>query len=219
MTDWPKIFAAVNKWRKDLSLSEPSVTLVAESYARDPWAVLASTLISLRTKDEVTIKASAVLLARCRGPSDVLGVSQAELEKLIYPAGFYKTKALRLREIYAILVEKYGGAVPDTLEELLALPGVGRKTANLVLIEAFDKDGICVDTHVHRINNRAGWLVSRNPDATELILRNILPRKYWKPINALLVLYGQRVCKPISPICSKCVISGHCARKGIEKSR
>ncbi|MDR1468786.1 MAG: endonuclease III [Spirochaetaceae bacterium] len=219
MTDWPEIFAALNKWRKDLSLTEPSVTLVAERYARDPWAVLTSTLISLRTKDEVTIKASAVLLARCKGPSDVLGASQAELEKCIYPAGFYKTKALRLREIAAILIDKYEGRVPDTLDELLALPGVGRKTANLVLIEAFDKDGICVDTHVHRINNRAGWLTSKSPDATELILRDILPREYWKPINAILVLYGQRVCKPISPICSRCVIAGHCARKGVGKSR
>jgi endonuclease-3 len=219
MTDWPGIFAALNKWRKDLSLTEPSVTLVAERYARDPWAVLTSTLISLRTKDEVTMKASAVLLARCKGPFDVLGVSQAELERLIYPAGFYKTKALRLREISTILVEKYSGGVPDTLEELLALPGVGRKTANLVLIEAFGKDGICVDTHVHRINNRAGWLVSKTPDATEMMLREILPLEYWKPINAILVLYGQRVCKPVSPLCSQCVITGHCARVGVEKSR
>jgi endonuclease-3 len=219
MTDWPGIFAALNKWRKDLSLAEPSVTLVAESYARDPWAVLVSTLISLRTKDEVTVKSSAALLARCKGPSDVLTAPQEEIEKLIYPAGFYKTKALRLREIAVILIEQHGSRVPDTLEELLALPGVGRKTANLVLIEAFDKDGICVDTHVHRINNRAGWLTSRTPDETEQILRRILPGEYWKPINALLVLYGQRVCKPISPICSQCVITGHCARKGVDRTR
>jgi endonuclease-3 len=219
MTDWPGIFAALNEWRKDLSLADPSVTLVAESYARDPWAVLVSTLISLRTKDEVTIKSSAALLARCKGPDDVFAVSQEEIEQLMYPAGFYKTKALRLREIAVILREKYDGRVPDTLEELLALPGVGRKTANLVLIEAFDKDGICVDTHVHRINNRAGWLISKSPDETEMILRRILPKEYWKPINALLVLYGQRVCKPISPICSKCVIAGHCARNGVERTR
>jgi endonuclease-3 len=219
VTDWPGIFAALNKWRKDLTLADPSVTLVAESYAHDPWAVLASTLISLRTKDEVTVKSSAALLSRCKGPRDVLTEPQAELERLIYPAGFYKTKALRLREIATILMEKYDGRVPDILEELLALPGVGRKTANLVLIEAFDKDGICVDTHVHRINNRAGWLISRTPEETELILRCILPREYWKPINALLVLYGQRVCKPISPICSKCVITGHCARCGVDKCR
>jgi endonuclease-3 len=219
MTDWPGIFVVLNKWRSDLSLSDPSVTLVAESYARDPWAVLVSTLISLRTKDEVTIKSSAALLARCRGPSDVFSMSQEEIERLMYPAGFYKTKALRLREIAVILREKYDGRVPDTLEELLALPGVGRKTANLVLIEAFDKDGICVDTHVHRINNRAGWLISKTPDETEMILRRILPKKYWKPINALLVLYGQRVCKPLSPVCTKCVISAHCNRNGVERSR
>jgi endonuclease-3 len=218
-TDWPGIFAALNGWRKDLSLTDPSVTLVAESYAHDPWAVLVSTLISLRTKDEVTMKSSAALLARCKGPNDVLSESQAEVERLIYPAGFYKTKALRLREIAVILMEQYGGRVPDTLEELLALPGVGRKTANLVLIEAFDKDGICVDTHVHRINNRAGWLSSKNPDDTELILRRILPHQFWKPINALLVLYGQRVCTPLSPFCSKCVITSHCMRQGVEKTR
>jgi endonuclease-3 len=219
MTDWPAVFTALNAWRKDVALAEPSVTLVAEKYAHDPWAVLTSTLISLRTKDEVTMKASAALLARCKGPRDVPGIPPEDLERLIYPAGFYKTKALRLREIAAILVEKYDGRVPDTLQDLLALPGVGRKTANLVLIEAFDKDGICVDTHVHRINNRAGWLVSKNPDETEMILREILPRRYWKPINALLVLYGQRVCKPISPVCSQCVITVHCARQGVEKHR
>jgi endonuclease-3 len=149
----------------------------------------------------------------------VFSLPQEEIERLMYPAGFYKTKALRLREIAAILKEKYGGRVPDNLEELLALPGVGRKTANLVLIEAFDKDGICVDTHVHRINNRAGWLISKTPDETEMILRRILPKQYWKPINALLVLYGQRVCKPLSPLCSKCVIAAHCIQNGVERSR
>jgi endonuclease-3 len=217
--DWTAIFTALDSWRNELALAEPSVTLVAQRYARDPWAILASTLISLRTKDEVTIKASAVLLAECGGPRDVLEKSPAELERYIYPAGFYKTKAQRLREIAVILMEKYGGRVPDTLEELLALPGVGRKTANLVLIEAFDKDGVCVDTHVHRINNRAGWLVSKNPDETELILRAILPRKYCKPINAILVLYGQRVCKPLSPLCSQCVITAHCAKNGVGRTR
>jgi endonuclease-3 len=216
---WTAIFTALEAWRSELALTEPSVTLVAQRYARDPWAVLASTLISLRTKDEVTMKASAALLAECGEPREVLAKSQTELERLIYPAGFYKTKALRLREIAAILMERYGGRVPDTLEELLALPGVGRKTANLVLIEAFDKDGVCVDTHVHRINNRAGWLASKTPDETELILRNILPRQYWKPINAILVLYGQRVCKPLSPLCSQCVIAGHCAQNGVGKTR
>ena len=219
MVDWTGIVNALTAWRKQLSLSDPSVTLVAEKYSRDPWATLASTLLSLRTKDEVTLAASEVLLKECPEPAAVLKKTQAQLEKLIYPAGFYKTKAARLKEIAVILTEKYGGKTPDTLEELLALPGVGRKTANLVLIEAFDKDGICVDTHVHRINNRAGWLVSKTPDETEMILREVLPKKYWKGLNALLVLYGQRVCKPVSPICSACVITGHCAKKDITHCR
>jgi endonuclease-3 len=219
VVDWPHIVNALTAWRKELSLSDPSVTLVAEKYARDPWATLASTLLSLRTKDEVTLAASEVLLAACPRPQAVLKKTTAQLEKLIYPAGFYKTKAARLKEIAVILTEKYGGRTPDTLEELLALPGVGRKTANLVLIEAFDKDGICVDTHVHRINNRAGWLTSKTPNETEMILREILPQKYWKGLNALLVLYGQRVCKPVSPICSQCVIASHCAQKGVTRRR
>jgi endonuclease-3 len=219
MVDWSHIVNALSRWRKELCLNDPSVTLVAEKYSHDPWATLASTLLSLRTKDEVTLAASKVFLKECPKPADVLGKTPVELQKLIYPAGFYKTKAARLKEIAVILTEKYGGKTPDTLDELLALPGVGRKTANLVLIEAFDKDGICVDPHVHRINNRAGWLTSKTPNETEMILREILPKKYWKGLNALLVHYGQRVCKPVSPVCSICAIAGHCAKKDVTRCR
>ena len=174
--------------------ASPSVSTVAEHYRRDPWAVLVSTIISLRTKDEVTIVASKRLLEKAPTPAKLAALKEETIEKLIYPAGFYRNKAASLKKIAAILLEQYNGNVPATMDELLALPGVGRKTANLVLIEAFDLDGICVDIHVHRISNRCGWLVSKTPDETEMILREILPKKYWKRLNYLLVLYGQRLC-------------------------
>lgn len=223
--DWKGIIGALQKWR-DTTLSEgrrdnrdPSVTTVAERYKQDPWAVLASTILSLRTKDEVTLVCSKALLEKAPAPEALLALPEEELLRLVYPAGFYRTKAENLRKIARILGEQYGGKVPADMEALLALPGVGRKTANLVLIEAFDMDGICVDVHVHRICNRSGWLTSRSPDETEGILRRILPRKYWKGINALLVLYGQNLCRPVSPFCSRCVIRAHCQRLGVEKSR
>jgi endonuclease-3 len=214
---WDIIVRALEKWRR--ILEDPSVTTVAEQYRRDPWAVLASTILSLRTKDEVTLVSSARLLKRAKTPAELAGLDEAELAALIYPAGFYRTKAANLKKIAAILLEKYGGQVPAGMDELLALPGVGRKTANLVLIEAFDLPGICVDVHVHRICNRAAWIETRTPEETEMTLREILPRKYWKGINALLVLYGQQVCRPVSPYCSRCVIAPHCGREGVERSR
>jgi endonuclease-3 len=220
--DWKGIIGALQTWR-DITLNEgrqePSVTTVAERYRQDPWAVLASTILSLRTKDEVTLVCSRALLEKAPTPEALLSLPEEELIQLVYPAGFYRTKAENLRKIARILGEQYGGKVPADMEALLALPGVGRKTANLVLIEAFDMDGICVDVHVHRICNRSGWLKSRSPDETEGILRQILPRKYWKRINALLVLYGQQLCRPVSPFCSRCVIRVHCRKIGVEKSR
>jgi endonuclease-3 len=230
--DWDGIFKALQTWRKSLRPSagsagsrsgetakEPSVSTVAERYKLDPWAILVSTIISLRTKDEVTLTASHALLAKAPDPAALLALSEDETARLIYPAGFYRTKAANLKKIAAILIGRYAGQVPADMEALLALPGAGRKTANLVLTEAFNKPGICVDTHVHRISNRTGWLGSRDPEETEMILRKILPRKYWKPINALLVMYGQRVCRPISPFCSQCVIGAHCLRRGVDTSR
>jgi endonuclease-3 len=214
---WPSVVRALEKWRKDLD--DPSVTTVAEQYSRDPWAVLVSTILSLRTKDEVTLLSSARLLKEAPGPGELLGLGEDAVARLAYPAGFYRTKAANLMRIAAILLEKYGGKVPSGMDELLALPGVGRKTANLVRIEAFDLPGICVDVHVHRICNRAGWIQTKDPEETEMALRECLPRRYWKGINALLVLYGQQNCRPVSPYCSRCVISGHCRRRGVEKSR
>jgi endonuclease-3 len=212
---WDAVFKILEAWRT----ADPSVTEVAGRYQRDPWAVLVSTILSLRTKDEVTLAASRAFLERAPNPAALLSLSGDEAARLAYPVGFYRTKAANLRKIAAILMERYGGQPPANMDALLALPGVGRKTANLVLIEAFDMDGICVDIHVHRICNRAGWLASRNPEETEMLLRRILPRKYWKKINALLVSYGQQICRPVSPFCSRCVIAAHCRRAGVERSR
>jgi endonuclease-3 len=220
---WETVIPALESWRTALGESsgetDPSVTAVAEQYRRDPWAVLVSTIISLRTKDEVTLKVSKTVLAHGSTAQGLSALPKDELARLIYPAGFYRTKASHLKAIAGILIEQYGGRVPADMDALLALPGVGRKTANLVLTEAFDLDGICVDTHVHRISNRTGWVSAGTPEKTEQALRSTLPQKYWKTINALLVLYGQRVCRPLSPFCSKCVIQAHCERRNVERSR
>jgi len=221
--NWDGIFSALEEWREKI-LSEsggadPSVSTVARQYSREPWAVLASTIISLRTKDEVTVAASQRLLDTAPSCAELALMDEAAIEKLIYPAGFYRNKAASLKRIAEILLEKHGGRVPSSLDDLLSLPGVGRKTANLVLNEAFNLNAICVDIHVHRISNRCGWLISRDPEKTEMKLRRILPGKYWKRINFLLVLYGQRLCRPVSPFCSCCVISDYCSRNGVDRSR
>jgi endonuclease-3 len=221
--DWDGVFRALEAWRRALIASQsgvdPSVTTVAERYRKSPWAVLVSTIISLRTKDSVTLPASKRLLERAPGPAELAALKTGTIEKLIYPAGFYRVKAANLKDIAGILLAGQGGKVPANLEALLALPGVGRKTANLVLVEAFGLPGICVDIHVHRISHRLGWLESPNPDATELILRRILPKKYWKKINYLLVLYGQHICRPVSPFCSRCVIAADCPARGVGRKR
>jgi len=217
--NWDTIFTALEKWRRDLCIKDPSVSTIAENYRREPWAVLASTIISLRTKDEVTTAASERLLQKAPAPAKLGAMQVSAVEKLIYPAGFYRNKAASLKKIAKILTEQYNGKVPSSMEELLLLPGVGRKTANLVLNEAFDIDAICVDIHVHRISNRCGWLSSKTPEETEMILTQILPRKYWKRINYLLVLYGQKLCRPVSPFCSDCVIRKFCIRNGVTKFR
>jgi endonuclease-3 len=207
--DWESIIDALETWRSTMQ-GTPSVSTVAEKYRKDAWAVLLSTILSLRTKDKVTLASSKALLGRAPTPASFLELSTEEAENLAFPAGFYRTKVANLQKIARIILEKYNGKVPADMDALLALPGVGRKTANLVLIEAFDMDGICVDTHVHRICNRAGWLKSKQPDETEAILRDILPLRFWKRINGLLVMYGQQICRPIGPRCQNCMIAAHC---------
>jgi endonuclease III len=196
----------------------PSVSEVAYENA-DPYRVLVSTIISLRTKDEVTGAASKRLLEAAPNPQALVILSPDKIAQLIYPAGFYKTKAIRLREIAQILLDSYDGKVPDNMDQLLALPGVGRKTANLVLNLGFGIPAICVDTHVHRVSNRLGWVSTKNPEGTEQALEAILPRNHWILINELLVRFGQNICTPISPWCSRCPVYDDCLRVGVEKSR
>jgi endonuclease III len=196
----------------------PIVTLVAQR-SDDPYQVLISTLISLRTKDAVTTEASRKLFAAAKTPRSMLRLKASKIRELIYPAGFYKRKAETILEVSRILLEKHGGRVPDDIDVLLDLPGVGRKTANLVLTLGFKKRGICVDTHVHRITNRFGYVKTRHPDETETALRQKLPEAWWIPINDILVAFGQGLCKPISPLCSRCPVSCWCERVGVGKSR
>ena len=191
--------------------------LAAENF--DPYALLVSTLLSLRTKDEVTAVATERLLDLARNPEDMLKLSEEEIGKAIYPAGFYRNKARTIREISRALLEKYKGSVPDTIEELLKLKGVGRKTANLVISLGFDKDGICVDTHVHRISNRLGYVTTKTPEKTEHALREKLPKRFWKIYNTLMVAFGRKICRPLSPLCSSCPVHRLCDRNGVTRSR
>ena len=224
--DWSTIIRSLENWRKKVLAApdgkDTAVTTVAEDYEKGPgkpWAILVSTILSLRTKDEVTRAASQRLLEKAPDPSRLLALGIKEITRLAYPAGFYRTKAANLVKIASILLEKYNGQVPADMDALLSLPGVGRKTANLVITEAFDMYGICVDIHVHRICNRAGWVSTTSPEKTEEALREKLPKRYWKRINGLLVLYGQNLCRPTSPFCSRCVITSHCQRNGVARSR
>ena len=192
---------------------------VVGHYSRNPFTVLISCLLSLRTQDKTTGEASARLFRLAKTPGTMAGLSAAKIEKTIYPVGFYKTKAQNILKICGILISQYNGQVPDDIDELLKLPGVGRKTANLVVTLGYNKPGICVDTHVHRITNRWGYVQTTTPEKTEAVLRTKLPKRYWIAINDLLVTYGQNICKPISPICSRCKIRQYCDRVGVNKSR
>jgi endonuclease-3 len=196
----------------------PIVTLVAES-TNDPFRVLISTVLSLRTKDETTAVASRKLFKLADNPSDMLKLSEKEIIKAIYPVGFYKTKAKNIKSICRDLISKYDSKVPDDIDELLKLKGVGRKTANLVVTLGYNKPGVCVDTHVHRISNRLGYIKTKTPDKTETALRKRLPEKYWIDYNSLLVSFGQHLCRPISPFCSRCPVIKFCDRVGVTKSR
>ncbi|MBI5500021.1 MAG: endonuclease III [Deltaproteobacteria bacterium] len=192
---------------------------MVERVSDDPFDVLVSTVLSLRTKDETTEPAARRLLARAPDPAAMLAVPAPELARLIYPVGFYRRKAEQLREVSRLLLERHGGRVPPDMDALLALPGVGRKTANLVLSAGFGIPAICVDTHVHRITNRWGYVRTRTPDETEQVLRGKLPRRWWLGVNRLLVLFGKSVCQPVSPRCSTCPVAARCVRVGVGRSR
>lgn len=198
--------------------TDPSVTQIAKS-TRSPFRVLVSTVISARTKDEVTSEASRRLFDIADTPEKMAKAGVDRMEKAIYPAGFYKVKARAIRNLSAMLLSDFEGKVPRTIEELVTLPGVGRKTANLVVSLGFGLPAICVDTHVHKVTNRIGVIRTKNPEETEYALREVLPVKHWIEINDLLVMYGKAVCTPVSPRCSACAISGLCRRAGVLKSR
>ncbi|MCR4421360.1 MAG: endonuclease III [Exilispira sp.] len=196
----------------------PSVSKIKEEGA-SVFEILISTIISARTKDEVTYKVSRRLFSVANNPEKLSLLNEDQIASLIYPAGFYKVKAKNIKRTSQILYENYNSKVPEKMEELLKLPGVGRKTANLLLAVGFNKEGLCVDTHVHRISNRLGVVKTSSTYETEMALRLILPKSYWEIYNRLLVTFGQNICTPISPFCSKCVITRYCKRINVKKSR
>lgn len=208
----PILREAVKQWRL------PVVTQYSQK-DESPYKILIGCVLSLRTKDETTEPAAKRLFKKAPGPKAMLKLPAKEIETQIYPVGFYKTKARQILKISEILLQKYKGRVPDDLDELLELPGVGRKTANLVVTLGFGKPGICVDTHVHRISNRWGYVKTKTPEETEFSLRKKLPPEYWIEINDLLVTYGQNLCRPISPFCSQCKIRQYCRKLGVDKTR
>ncbi|MDA2920230.1 endonuclease III [Desulfobacterota bacterium AH_259_B03_O07] len=196
----------------------PAVTNTAKR-SRDPFRVLISTILSLRTKDETTREASKRLFKLADNPGDMLKLSHKKVEEAIYPVGFYKTKTTTIREVCRILLEKYDSEVPAEIDELLKFKGVGRKTANLVVTLGYGKPGVCVDTHVHRISNRWGFIKTKNPYDTEIELRKLLPKKYWIEYNSILVAFGQQICRPVSPKCTLCAVEKYCEKVGVVLSR
>jgi endonuclease-3 len=194
----------------------PAVEKIAEESQEDPFDVLISTMLSAQTRDPVTAAASARLFKVARTPHTLAKLTAKQIERLIYPVSFYRHKAKHVKETCRLLVERHGGRVPGTMDELLALPGVGRKTANLVLILSFRSlRNICVDTHVHRISNRLGWVQTRTPEETEQALYRVTQPRWWPYINLYLVTWGQNVCRPVYPRCPSCVIRAHCAQVGV----
>ena len=201
-------------------LEMPAVEKISESQEEDPFQVLIATLLSARTQDATTLAASTRLFKVARTPRTMATLTVRQIERLIYPVSFYRHKARHVRATSRILVDRFGGRVPATMEELLRLPGVGRKTANLVLILAFKSLGnICVDTHVHRISNRLGWVRTKTPDETEQALYEATDRRWWPYINLYLVTWGQNVCRPVSPRCEECVVCPWCPQVGVAQKR
>ncbi len=209
---------AIGRAIKGLEL--PAVEKISEEQAEQPFQILIATLLSARTQDATTHAASTRLFKRARTPRSMARLTVREIESLIYPVGFYRTKAEHVKACCQMLVTRFGGVVPDTMEELVTLPGVGRKTANLVLILAFNsRRNICVDVHVHRISNRLGWVRTRDPEETEQALYATAARRWWPLINLYLVTWGQNVCRPVHPRCGDCAVASRCPRIGVRKPR
>ena len=212
------IFNSFSEELRKLGSPLPSVSTIAEE-DNDPYRVLASTTISLRTKDEVTLQASKRLFEIAPDINTLASLDAEKIAEANRPAGFYRRKGEQLRRLAEILRDEYNSVVPDNMDTLLALPGVGIKTASLVLNLGYGIDAICVDCHVHEIANRLGWVNTKTPEETEKRLREILPRRFWIPLNELLVRYGQKVCTPVSPYCSLCPENGRCEKKGVIRQR
>lgn len=212
------IFTSLRQVLSDMGKVLPAVSLVAVEL-QDPFSVLVSTVISLRTKDDVTLKASRRLLDKAPDAFAMLRLSEEEIASLIFPAGFYKRKAIQIKNIAKTLVEQYGGKVPADADLLMKLPGVGIKTANLTLNLGFGIDAICVDCHVHQISNRLGWISTRTPEESEKVLQTIMPKRFWIPLNELLVSYGQEVCTSVSPKCSLCPENTRCPKINVSRAR
>jgi endonuclease-3 len=216
MADVNRVIAALRKETRKFTV--PIVSAVALE-RKNPYLILISCILSLRTRDKTAAEASARLFRAADSPAAMFELGRAAVQKRIYPVGFYRVKASAIIRMSRKILDEHAGKVPRTIEGLLALPGVGRKTANLVLGLGYRIPAICVDTHVHRISNILGWVNTRTPEETEYALQKLLPKKYWIEINELLVIYGQNICQPVSPWCSRCVIRRECARKGVVKSR
>ena len=222
MVDPPYHFDEIFKLLKQQleGYTQPVVSRKKQKIPHSPFVTLISCLLSLRTKDEVTEQASRRLLSTHNTPQQVLMLTDRQLETLIYPVGFYKTKARRIKKISKTLLEHYNGKVPESFEELLSLKGVGRKTANIVMVYGHKKHGyLPIDTHCHRIPNRLGWIKTKTPEETEHALKKILPTKYWDDFNDLFVTFGQKICVPISPYCSRCSLQPYCKKINVKKSR
>ncbi len=205
--------------RQTIRVWEPAVVGKIAAESRDPFQILISCILSQQTKDEVTGVASARLFRLANRPETMLALSERRIARAIYPVSFYRTKAKTIRQVCRALLTRFAGRVPDSLEELLSLNGVGRKTANLVLTVGYQKPGICVDTHVHRISNRWGYVKTSTPEQTEMALRRKLPNRHWIYYNDLLVPFGQHLCRPISPFCSRCPVERWCAKVGVSTHR
>jgi endonuclease III len=200
------------------SLQLPAIEKISEEQSGTPFEVLIATMLSAQTRDPVTLEASTRLFARARTPRSMARLSTDEIERLIYPVSFYRNKAVHVRAACEKLLADYGGVVPTTMEALLTLPGVGRKTANLVRIVAHRRpDSICVDTHVHRIANRFGWVRTRTPEQTERALYEVTARRWWSRLNLYLVTWGQHVCRPVYPLCPRCPVADLCPKLGVVK--
>jgi endonuclease-3 len=214
-----QIDSVIKILKKELAVGiMPIVSHLAENQ-RDPFMILISTLLSLRTKDEVTAVATERLFELASTPEEMLKIPLDKISKTIYPVGFYRVKARNIHHACRELIERFASKVPDNLDDLLSIKGVGRKTANLVVSLAYGKDAICVDTHVHRISNRLGYVKTKTPDETEFALRKKLPRRHWIIYNTLMVAFGRKTCKPVSPLCSQCPINKYCDRVGVTLSR